>query len=478
MKVSFVATECHPFIKVGGLGDVIGSLPQAIADQNIEVNVILPFTKDVTVKNLPLTKYKNFATHFRGQKEKITIYQTDTTRQGISTYFLEHPLLEKVPVYYDKTGKYNKADRFLLFSAAVSKLIKSHIIQPDILHLHDYMTGFIPLLLKSMPEPKPKTLFTIHRLASHTFITKNYFKDLKLLEQKSLPTSITEDLKNDGQIDLLYQGIANADILNTVSPTYAREIITKTYGEGIDSIIKKRKKDLYGILNGIDTNEFDPQNDHHIAKKYTQKTVLSGKAYNKKVLVKKLFPSSKADNLPLLGMVSRLDAYQKGLDILYQSLASLMSKEQSFRFVLLGVGDESFETRFAELAHKYPKFVSTNLVFDQSLAHQIFAASDFILIPSKFEPCGLTQMIGMRYGTVPIARKTGGLADTIQNEKTGILFTHYSYKSLSRSIKRAVQIASKKELMKTYVNHVIQQDFSWDQSAKAYVKLYQKMLKA
>jgi starch synthase len=286
------------------------------------------------------------------------------------------------------------------------------------------------------------------------------------------PALMEDYYDKDGDvIDFMKVGILSADYINTVSPNYAKEILTKEYGEGLEQYLQRRKKNLYGIINGIDVRVFDPQKDKFLKKKYSLKTVGKNKKINKQFLQTK--QGLAKNDVPLFGLVSRLVS-QKGMDILVPALDKVLAKNE-MQVIVLGTGDPMIEKQVVALAKKYPKKVKANITFSLDMAQRIYAGSDFFLMPSRFEPCGLGQMMAMRYGTVPIARKTGGLKDTVKNNKTGVVFEKYTITATKVALEQALKIYNNPVKMEKMVKAGMKEDFSWENSAKMYKNLYKKL---
>jgi len=315
------------------------------------------------------------------------------------------------------------------------------------------------------------TLLTIHNLASQGLSTLELVDHVAL--NKKLTPALMEDYYDDqDKLELLKIGILSADAVNTVSPTYAQEILTKKYGAGLDIYLQRRQKDLSGILNGIDTDVFNPQTDKAIAKKYNVNNFVKYKPVNKQALQAKL--KLPVLEVPVFALVSRLVS-QKGLDILKPIWEELL--KQNVQVIILGTGEKKYEEEFRILNKKYPKKFKAVLKFDANLAQQIYAGSDFFLMPSSFEPCGLGQLISMRYGTLPIVRATGGLKDTVRHKKTGFVFDDYNHQALAKVCALALKTFKQPKLMNKMIKTAMLQDFSWDKSSQAYLKLYKKLIK-
>ncbi|KKP69462.1 hypothetical protein A2X44_02920 [candidate division CPR3 bacterium GWF2_35_18] len=474
MKVLFVTSECYPFIKVGGLADVAGSLPKAMSRLGVEVTIAMPYYKNIELSEKYISKVDGEMTFTFGDKEEhLNLYRTFYPGTHLPVLLFRNETYIKDEVYpkiHDKS-----LSQFVFFSRAILKFLKTGELKYDLLHLNDWPTAIIAGLLKTEYRVQPvlsqlATILTIHNLGPQG-IAKLSILDSLEINRYSLKTLDWD--AQDKNIDLLLQGIVNADLINTVSPTYAKEIMTKEYGEGLDQVMKSREGRVFGVLNGIDYSVFNPQTDSAIHFRYDVNNWDAGKAQNKLFLQKKLHLKEDV-KIPLIGMVTRL-SNQKGIDLILEKMDEIVKK--NIQVVILGTGSESYEAKLSKFNDKYPDMVSMILKFDQSLSRQIFAGTDMFLVPSKFEPCGLTQLIAMKYGSMPIVRATGGLKDTVTKGKTGFVFEEYSSKSLLQSIADAVTVYKNTTKWRELVQEAMRQDFSWNNSAKEYLKLYQKALK-
>lgn len=475
LKVLFATSELTPIAKTGGLGDVAGALPIALDNLGAEVKIFLPFYGLIDRKKYK-TKVlkKNIEVKFDSKKEKINIWQTNLPNTKIEVLLIEHKIFSEKTIYSEKIkiGKkyFTDIEKFAFFSRAVLEATKALNWQPNIIHCQDWHTAIITTYLKNLNYKndffqKTKTIYTIHNLANQGIAKPEIISFAGL--NPELP-AIKADIKN-GDINFMVQGILGADIVNTVSKTYAKEILHHYQGAGLDNILQKRKKDLYGIVNGIDTKFFNPATDKSIYKKYSIKT-LGNKTKNKIALQKELkLPQD--EETPIIGIVTRL-VWQKGLELITEKFADLPCQ-----FVFLGTGQKEYEDYIKKLAKKYPKKFSAQIYFDAQLAQKIYAGSDLFLVPSRFEPCGLTQMIAMRYGSVPVVRQTGGLADTVDT-KVGFSFKKFDSNELYKTIKKALDIYYQdKARWKKLQKNGMSRDFSWNKSAKEYFKLYKQLLK-
>ncbi|MDD4264037.1 MAG: glycogen synthase GlgA [Firmicutes bacterium] len=475
MKILFVASECVPFFKSGGLADVIGSLPKALQELGIEVRVVLP--KYQNLKEEYQNRLKTKATlsvkvGWRNQYCRIEELEFD----GIHYYFIDNEYYFKRDSLY---GYLDEAERFIYFSRAVLKALPYMEYRPDIIHVHDWQTAIIPTLLDAHYGGEffysgIKTVLTIHNLKYQGTFAKELLTDMLDLGWEYFNG---DQLEFNGGISLLKGGIVSCDVLTTVSPTYALEIQDPFYGEGLDGLLRTTAHKLRGIINGIDYKEWNPSTDKYIFEKYGPRSVKK-KSINKLALQKKLGLKEDPD-IPLIGIVSRLVS-QKGLDLVGHVLDQILA--HNLQFVVLGTGESKYEDMFIQKAKESPEKVSANILFDNSLAHQIYAGSDFILMPSMFEPCGLTQLIALRYATLPIVRETGGLKDTVLSfneytgEGNGFSFLNYNAHDMLNTITRALSFYNKEPVWTTLRQRAIKEDNSWTLSAKAYSDLYDSLM--
>jgi starch synthase len=465
IRVLLAAAEIYPFVKVGGLADVLGSLPQAIKKLGVDVRLIMPKYGQIDKKKYKLKLLKaNLPLKLKNKLEKIDIWQAFLPNSDIMVYFISHKkYFSPHEVYWEKGNE----ERFIFFSYALTKIFKIIDFFPDIIHCHDYHTAMIPDILKTSSENSGiKTLYTIHNLNFQGISGKTVLQTVNL-NKDSL--GILRADAEDGNINFMAQGILSADFVNTVSPTYAAEIATSVYGAKLHKVIQSRKKDLFGVLNGIDQDNYNPSVDKNILENYTVKTI-SKKIKNKLYLQKKLsFEQNK--NILLVGCVFRL-SWQKGIDLI-----SDLFLQQDIQLVILGKGEKKYEENFKILEEKYPQKLRFINKVDLMLAQEIYSGADLFLMPSRFEPCGLGQMIAMRYGTLPLVRKTGGLADTV-DDTCGFLFEEISERDLSKSLIKAANVFYKDSAQwKRMQINAMKKDFSWIKSAQKYVETYNNLLK-
>ncbi len=495
LKVLMAAAECAPFVKVGGLADVVGSLPKALSKLGVDVRVVVPKYREIlNPKSEAPNKSQILNSKFKidfGGAEEVGVYEARLPDSEVPIYFLENErYLSGGGVYFSKdavAGSQEEIQRFAFFSKAVVGFLHSSFFLPhspfDIVHCNDWHTGLIPGLLKTTAS-----VFTIHNLANQGFAdlveTRHASSLHKFLDSITQESELIKWDAADDNLDLMLQCITASDLLSTVSPTYAKEILTPEFGEGLQQVLKAREGRLYGILNGIDTQLWDPGTDQKIEFSYSLKEGLSGKIANKIYLQKELGLKVDAD-APVIGMVTRL-AEQKGFDLILEVFDKILSL--GVQLVVLGVGDEAVEGELRmsasgdssnlkneELGDE-GNFSFTNR-FDEGLAHRIYAGADLFLMPSKFEPCGLVQLIAMRYGALPIVRATGGLKDTVEDGQTGFVFEEYSAEALLEAIERAVgRFGVENIQFRQMIARAMRQDFSWDRSAGEYLQLYRRAL--
>jgi len=458
LKVLFVASEAVPFAKTGGLADVAGSLPLALEELGVDVRIIMP-------------KYSSVKTP--GSEAKIG--------KGIKVYFVENDdYFNRKELYGDKFGDYqDNLDRFSFFCQKTLERCKAEGFSPDVIHCNDWQTALIPVYLNTNYKYDPffsktKVLFTIHNMAYQGVFSKDEYPKMGL----DWVLFHIDYFEFYDKVNLMKAGIVYSDAISTVSPSYAKEIMTKEFGCGLEGVLKIREKALYGILNGIDYGAWNPATDRKIFKNYSLES-LSDKYLNKEKLQKEL--GLKVDrDVPMVSITSRL-ADQKGLDLLAKIIDDLLNLK--IQFVLLGTGDNRYHALFTKMAAAHPKNTSVNLRFDATLAQKIYAASDIFLLPSKYEPCGLSQMISFKYGTIPVARQVGGLKDSVKeyNPKTGegngFVFEEYKPDIFFSAIKRALALYKNRVVWFNLMKKAMGLDFSWKESAKEYIKLYGQIRK-
>jgi ADP-glucose type glycogen/starch synthase len=478
MKILLVASEVAPYAKTGGLADVAGSLPKALRQLGHDVRIILPCYQTVEEKHSLRKGRKSVEVPIDGQLHKGMLRQH--TLDGVPVYFIENrEYFHRDGLYGTAEGDYpDNAERFGFFCRAVLALLRRLDFRPDVLHLNDWQTGLIPVLLKTELKDDPfyrtiGTLMTIHNLGYQGLFLPEVLPLLGLPPQLGTPAG----LEYFGKISFLKGGLIYSDLLNTVSPTYCREIQTPQMGHGFDGILAKRSKALHGILNGLDTRLWNPELDPALVRAYNESD-LRGKAANKKALQAQLGLETDP-SIPLVAMVTRLDT-QKGLDLVEDAWERLL--ERPLQFVLIGSGEQIHTERFARLKDRYPGRVSINLDFDDTLSRRIYAGSDLFLMPSHYEPCGLGQLIALRYGSIPVVRKTGGLADTVidpaddPRHANGFTFTEATADALLDALDRALALYGDRRNWLKLVKRGMSQDFSWRGSAEHYLELYRRIM--
>ena len=481
MKIALISPEVVPFAKTGGLADVAGALPKALSKIGMDVVVVMPLYKMVDRVKFGLVDLrKKVSAPVDGKPVECSLFE-GTLPGGVKTYFVDMPrYYGRDHLYTTKQGDYeDNAERFMYFSRVVPEVLKTVGFRPDVVHVNDWQSALVPLYLKAAYAGDgffegTGTVCTVHNLGYQGVFWALDWHLTGLGMEYFTPAG----LEFYGQINCLKGGLVYSDIINTVSRTYSKEIQTAEYGHGLEGVLTERAKDLYGIVNGIDYDEWDPANDHRIYVPYGPGD-LKGKKANKSALQKELGLTE--GNKPLVGMITRL-ADQKGLDILSEAMDGLLA--MGVQFALLGTGDEKYHRLFGAIAKKRPRQVSVTLGFDPKLANRIYAGSDIFMMPSRYEPCGLGQLISLRYGTVPLVRKTGGLADTVKNYSVktgagnGFVFSEYSSKALLKAARAALAAYADKRAWKKLVTNGMNGDFSWEGSAKEYVKLYKKAAEA
>ena len=473
-KILFVASEVHPFIKSGGLGDVAGSLPAALKALGADVRVVLPKYRGINFGGRKPFRIASFEVHLDWRKPVCDVFTVEGT--ACPTYFLANDH------YFNRDNIYGYGDdfdRFAFFSRAVLAMLPSINYRPDIIHFNDWQTGLGSVYLKDTFQKflfykDIKTVFTIHNLQYQGTFAFDILPQVGLNYGYHMP----DKLEFFGQANYMKAWLTYSDFLTTVSPSYANEIQTEQYGYGLQGLLSSRSHQLKGILNGIDYDEYNPATCPHLPANFDAKNP-SGKAAVKARVQEMLGLPVRAD-VPLFAMVTRL-VEQKGLDLLAPNLHDFMH-HRDMQLVVLGTGHEYFEHMLKNTARYHPGKMSANIMFDLALSHQIYAASDFFLMPSLFEPCGLGQLIALRYGSIPVARKTGGLADTITHYNYhdhlghGIVFEHYDPNGLRWAVNEALTLYSIHHHFAAARHNAMLADFSWEASAKKYLELYKSMM--
>jgi starch synthase len=480
LKIAHVASEVKPFTKTGGLANVVSSLSAVLKQTGNEVIIITPFyERIIDKKKHQLTCLADNYTVEIDKKNKVDAsFWQARMENGLPVYFIGNKK------YFSRRenlyGSSHENARFYFFDKAVLELLKFIKFPPDILHCHDWQTGLIPYLIKKNNYKeyysKTATIFTIHNLVFQ--LGHNWWEippKRKDYGKKNLPWF--NDTKNIEVINFAKRAILNADVISTVSEQYAKEILTPNFGQDLHRILKNRRKKIVGITNGISYDDFNPATDPGLAQNYTHENI-EAKEQNK-IALQKYFNLPVDPKIPLLGMVSRISE-QKGFDILLPLVPIL--KDLNTQLIIFGGGDKAYEQKFKKLMRHYPKHFATNLEFNTKHATSVYAGSDMTLIPSRFEPCGLTQMEALRYGSIPIVHQIGGLADTIDdfNPATGIgngfIFTKYTSSRLLTAIVRALENYKYKKTWSRLVKMGMQIAFDWELPARYYVKMYKQVL--
>ncbi|MBA2873930.1 glycogen synthase GlgA [Thermaerobacillus caldiproteolyticus] len=475
MNILFVVSECVPFVKSGGLADVAGALPKELKQLGTDIRVMLP-------------KYGTIPEEYKKQMRKITqlVVRVGWRRQycgiemlehqGVIYYFVDNEYYFKRDQLY---GYYDDGERFSYFCRAVLDALPAIPFQPDIIHCHDWHTGMIPFLLREEYKKNSfyeqiRTVFTIHNLQFQGIFPREILGDLLNLSDRYFTI---EYLEFYGNVSFMKAALVSADVITTVSPTYKEEIQTEYYGERLDGLLRARQRDLIGILNGIDDEIYNPKKDPYIAVPYDHSTI-ARKGINKHAL-QEHFGLSTEEDVPIIAMVTRLTK-QKGLDLVKCVFHDILA--ENVQFIVLGTGDWEFENFFSEMAATYPEQVKVYIGFNEELAHKIYAGADLFLMPSKFEPCGLGQLIALQYGAIPIVRETGGLNDTVQSfneftgEGNGFSFKNFNAHDMLYTIRRALSFYEQKDVWEKIVKEAMSRDYSWAQSAFKYNQLYADLM--
>lgn len=472
MKVLYVASEALPFMASGGLGDVAGSLPQALRKRLIGCRVVMPLYDTIKQELKDTMKFvTSISVPVAWRRQYCGIFEAKA--DGVIYYLLDNQYYFKRDTIY---GHYDDAERFAFFARAVLEMLPHLDFRPDIIHCNDWQSALTPVYYTTMYAKDPwyqgiKTVFTIHNIQYQGVYGKEIIGDVIGLEGS------TNIIEYDGDVNFMKGAIECADKVTTVSPSYAQEILDPWYSHGLDTILKARSWKLQGILNGIDVVNYNPETDKAIAANYNAED-WSNKKVDKKDLQKEMGLPVRAD-VPVVGIVSRLVDH-KGLDLVKAILEELLNTTD-IQVVVLGSGDWQYESFFKDMAGKYPDKMGVRIGFVPALARKIYAGADLFLMPSKSEPCGLSQMVALRYGTVPIIRETGGLRDSITDsgdgKGNGFTFKSYNAHDMLYAIRRAVDAYNNKEYWPTLVQRALECDFSWGKSANEYIKMYNKLLK-
>ncbi len=527
LKVLFLSAEVAPLAKAGGLGDVAGALPKALKKLGADIRICLPFYGLIDTKKFPAKKIGDISFSFGGKTEKINLWTTKLPGSQVVVYLVRHKYFNGQEIYATQRtsmgDQYSREQedliRFAFFNKAALECVKYLDFRPNIIHANDWHTALTKKYIQNDAFfAKTEVVYTIHNLANQGFIHIDQIKNLNLDK-----TQLSSDAINkENYFNFMAQGIIDSDAITTVSPHYAEQILGDFYGSGLNNILNTKKDKLFGIINGIDTDAYNPAKDKLIAQRYDIKSL--DKKFKNKLHLQKILglpaethsyaslqknKTQSLTSLPVIGVVSRF-VWQKGIELIVDAVEKILNAADASvetlhatslpcQFVFLGTGEKILEDKLEQLALKYPKNIKTIIGFDEQLAHQIYAGADIFLMPSRFEPCGLGQMIAMDYGTIPIVRDTGGLHDTvkqlkitnyklknylkikklkIKNSETGFIFKKYKTDEFVNTINKALDIYyNDNKIWQRLQKNGMREDFSWDKSAKEYVKMYKKMLK-
>ena len=483
MKVLFISAEAIPFAKTGGLADVAGSLPVALKRLGVDVCLGLPFYRAVRKGNFERQLLLgNLKVPFGDAELEAKVWEA-AIEKDIPVYLIEREdMYDRPNIYGNSSGDYyDNFERFAFFTRAILSMVETISVKPDVIHCHDWQTGLLPAMLRGMLKGsaalrETPTVFTIHNVGYQGLFPADKLSIANLSREEFYNP---EGLEYYGNISLLKAGIVYSDAITTVSPAYAREIQTPEYGMGMEGILQYRRASLSGILNGVDYKLWDPAQDSQIPVQYS-----AGKLAGKQACKESLLNEMKLDPFlikrPLLGMISRLDA-QKGLDLLVKIIDDFLALNVGL--VVLGSGDERMQVALQEAMRRHAGRVGLTIGFDDQLAHRIMAGADIFLIPSLYEPCGLTQMYALKYGTVPVVRATGGLEDTVvafdpeKGSGTGFKFGSYEPEAFLAAVQQAVEIFQDSKLWGRIMANGMKEDFSWDRSGRKYRELYRAVIK-
>jgi starch synthase len=483
LRIVFVAAESLPWIKTGGLGDVMGALPRALHDLGDEVVAILPLYKQIDRETENLKLLATLDVPFQENVFKTNIYEAPFPGSECRALFIENQYyFERNGIYYDPDSGENysdEADRWFFFQLAVIELISQLELNPDILICADWQAAIIPALLRIHHKDNPqlssiRTVLSLHNLGYQGMFSADSITALGLPKELMFPLSPFEYY---GQLNCLKAGISFADHVITVSPTYADEIRTEEFGHGLDGVLRQHDDRVSGIINGIDTSTWNPARDHWISSKFSL-SKLDKKSANRQDLLKTFELPGDFEG-PVIGMVTRLTS-QKGFNIIAGCLDRMLNRD--LKFLILGTGEKQFEAFLTDVAKNNSDKFAVKIGYSEQLAHQIFAGSDMFLMPSQYEPCGLSQMYSMIYGTIPIVHRTGGLRDTVTpflldpDRATGFAFEEYNAEVLLETVDQAISAWNKPRSWRRIQRNGMKQDFSWKHSAKEYQKLFRKIV--
>ena len=477
MKICFVSSECVPYVKTGGLADVSGSLPSALSVLNTDLKIFVPMYDKIDRDKFNIKKIKELSGDSVGILENLYSYDVYYTLHDgkIDTYFIDCPFYFSRGVVY--TSDADENERYILFQHAVLKTLQKLQWSPDVIHCNDWQSSLIPSMLKLQYSwdklfENTKTLLSIHNIGYQGIFPQDTV--LKAGFGESLFV-LGGPFEYNGNVNFLKAGIYYSDAVSTVSPTYASEIQTPEFGSGLDGVLRAKGERVFGILNGIDTVDWNPETDKLIPVNYSFSSI-QNKYHNKSELLR-FSGLSKEGDTPLFGIVSRL-AWQKGFELVVELVETRIYED--FKLVVLGAGEKKYEDYFLKLMKDYPDKIKVFLEYNNKVAHLITAGSDFFFMPSRYEPCGLNQMYSLNYGTLPIVRNVGGLADTVidveKSDGNGFSFSDFTLESIESSFNSASKLYRNKSQLKDVIKRGMSADFSWNKSAGEYLALYKNML--
>lgn len=473
MKVLFAASEAAPFMKTGGLGDVIGALPKALAETGVDARVIMPLYSSISHDLKSQMKFLgNFEVSISWRKSYCGVFTATVGK--VIYYFVDNEQYFDRPKAY---GEYDDSERFAFFSKAVLDVINLVNFFPDVIHVNDWQTALLPIYLNAFYREDARYANIRTVLSIHNIEFQGKYNPIILGSIFGLDINCRSQLMYDGDLNLLKGGIEAADMVTTVSRTYAQEILGPEYSFGLHNILSPRNYKLRGVVNGIDTNTFNPATDEAIYKKYDYSTIRF-KSFNKKALQKEM-GLTETNDVPVIGMVTRLTS-QKGIDLLCEVMNEI--SDLPIQLIALGTGDNHFESFFYSWEQSRHDKIRGYIGFSAQMAQKIYAGADLFLMPSKTEPCGLSQLIAMRYGTIPIVHSVGGLRDTVEaynpetKTGTGITFQSYNAYDMLDAIRRAVDLFHNKPHWRTIRKNAMNGDYSWEKPAKEYIEIYKEII--
>ena len=482
IKILFLSSEVVPFAKTGGLADVAGTLPAVLKGMGADIRLVLPYYRIIREGGFKADLlFNRLEVPFGREKLSVNVFVTET-EEGIPVYLIEREdLYDRPNLYGNSMGDYyDNIERFTFFDHAALKIAEGLGFRPDVIHCHDWQTGIVPALIKGPYKESPvlsgtPVLFTFHNLGHQGIFPADKLHVTGLSADKFFHM---EGLEYWGNISLLKAGIVYSDTVTTVSPTYALEVQTGSYGMGMEGILYQKRSILHGILNGVDYRFWDPATDIHLSANYSSSN-MTGKERCKDFLIQEMGILPSLRERPLLGIISRLEA-QKGFDLLEEIIEDVIALNVGV--VVLGTGEVNIQKAFEDAVNRYPGRISFHTGFNEPLAHRIMAGADIFLVPSRYEPCGLTQIYALRYGTVPVVRATGGLNDTIDQfdprtgEGNGFKFIPYKSAAFFQALCEAEKIFRDKKAWEKLMENGMKADFSWGESARRYLEIYRSIM--